>query len=125
MFILNFPQILRNLFNIPMDSQLLEILLCSKMVALFKLPAQNLYSEHKLVNIKNFYTLSLMILISSYITHISKKTSFLLGSKWRLKFKILYILFLLSAYMKYIRESIGFTPKVLNFFFCSKHVFYR
>jgi hypothetical protein len=25
--------------------------------------------------------------------------------------------FLLSAYMKYIRESIGFIPKILNFFF--------
>jgi hypothetical protein len=27
--------------------------------------------------------------------------------------------------MKYIRESIGFTPKILKKFFCSKHVFYR
>jgi hypothetical protein len=26
--------------------------------------------------------------------------------------------------MKYIRESIGFTPKILKFFFCLKHVFY-
>jgi hypothetical protein len=34
-------------------------------------------------------------------------------------------LFLRSAYMKYIRESIGFTPKILKIFFCSKHVFYR
>jgi hypothetical protein len=32
-------------------------------------------------------------------------------------------LFLLSAYMQYIRESIGFTPKILKIFFCLKHVF--
>jgi hypothetical protein len=31
---------------------------------------------------------------------------------------------LLSSYMEYI-ESIGFTPKILKFFFCSNHVFYR
>jgi hypothetical protein len=34
-------------------------------------------------------------------------------------------LYLLSAYMKYIRESIGFIPKKLKFFFCSNHVFYQ
>jgi hypothetical protein len=27
--------------------------------------------------------------------------------------------------MKYIRESIGFIPKILKIFFCSNHVFYR
>jgi hypothetical protein len=58
--------------------------------------------------------------------------------KWILKFEILRVPLiqiliqklevdgiLLSAYMKYIRESIGFTPKILKNFFCSKHVFYR
>jgi hypothetical protein len=29
-----------------------------------------------------------------------------------------------TSYMEYI-ESIGFTPKILKFFFCSNHVFYR
>jgi hypothetical protein len=39
--------------------------------------------------------------------------------------KNVWLSFLLSAYMKYIRESIGFTPKILKNFFWSNHVFYR
>jgi hypothetical protein len=35
-----------------------------------------------------------------------------------------FCLVLLSAYMKYLRESIGFIPKKLKIFFYSKHFFF-
>jgi hypothetical protein len=41
----------------------------------------------------------------------------MISKKLRVTTKIGNTFFLLSAYMKYIRERIGFTPKILKFFF--------